>query len=103
MAGPIVKVQCAREGCHKTVNPRYEGNTDYCRILCRLVDEQLIAAQNVCQQYNGHGEMWAAAVALSDALSEFDWQDHQALVTARSSGLSAYEYRALKSGSLDTG
>lgn len=91
--------RCAREGCNKRVNLRADGGYyQYCRALCRLVAEELTAAQNVCQYLGGHGDLYAAAVVLADALSEFDRLDYQALNAARDAGLTPSEYRAVKNG-----
>lgn len=92
-------MRCTREGCNKRVNVRANGDYyQYCRGLCRLVDEELKAAQRVCEYFGDHGDFYAAAVALSDALTELDNIDYAVLRVARDLGISPVEYRAIKIG-----
>lgn len=75
-------------------------------MLCRLVDEELTAVQNACQYFADSGEVdtallgpvYAAAVALADALTELDRADYRVLRAAQDTGLSPREYRGVKLG-----
>ncbi|ULP48924.1 hypothetical protein [Mycolicibacter virginiensis] len=92
--------RCAREGCQKRVNPNRRNSTRYCQFICRLVDDQIAEAQRVCEYLGGNGDLYAAAVAVADALTELDNLDYAALCAARDAGLSAHQYRQVKSGQL---
>lgn len=92
--------RCAREGCDKLVNPRQDRAITHCQLLCRLVDDQITEAQRVCEYLGSHGDLYAAAVAVADALTEYNNLDYAALRTARDAGLSAHQYRQVKSGQL---
>lgn len=92
--------RCAREGCQKRVNPKRHNSTRYCQFICRLGDDQIAEAQRVCEYLGGNGDLYAAAVAVADALTELDNLDYAALCAAREAGLSARQYRQVKEGRL---
>lgn len=68
---PPATQRCGREGCAgwKT------ANTDYCSVLCKEIDSRLettlefIARKGISP---ATAALWAAAVSLSDQLSELD-------------------------------
>lgn len=84
---------CEREGCPA---PRSGGQGKrYCSALCLRVDGELARAQRVCQAV-GAPDLWASAVALSDALTEYRTQSQSVRAAAQAVGISPAQYRALE-------
>lgn len=89
---------CEREGCE---SPRARGEGKrYCTPLCMQVDTELARAQCVCQAV-GAPDLWASAVALSDALTEYRTQRASVRAAAQAVGISSAQYRALEQGTAD--
>ncbi|MGJ6125975.1 hypothetical protein QN239_25700 [Mycolicibacterium sp. Y3] len=58
---------CAREGCYR----KARGVYDTCSTQCTVAHHELQKAEVVCREIPGSAsELWAAAVAYSDALTE---------------------------------
>lgn len=68
---PPATQRCGREGCAGWKS----ANTDYCSVLCKEIDSRLettlefIARKGISP---ATAALWAAAVSLSDQLSELD-------------------------------
>lgn len=89
------KAICEREGCQ---SPRARGEGKrYCTPLCMQVDTELARTQRVCQAV-GAPDLWAAAVALSDALTEYRTHRASVRTAAQAVGITPAQYRALEQG-----
>ena len=66
------KRTCIREGCDKRCY--HSGARQYCSALCSIIDGELAKTQPVCEAVGlspRSGELWAAAAALNDAVTEY--------------------------------
>lgn len=88
---------CARHGCDRPVSASKGGKHRYCTFVCHGVDFELIDAQRLCSAIGpAAGELWSSAVALSDALSEYQALDRKLLSVAQSVGITPDQYYAIK-------
>jgi hypothetical protein len=91
--------RCAREGCDRPVATNKGGKHRYCTFVCRGVDFELLDAHRLCSAIGDSpaaGELWSAAVALSDALSEYQRLDRGLFSVAQSVGFTADQWYAVK-------
>lgn len=88
---------CAREGCKTKVPVGSKYPT--CCTLCGLVCVEMENAENVCR-VTGDTELWAAAVALNDALTEHRAQFGRVIKAAREAGITDEQWPAIKRGEL---
>ena len=92
--------QCAREGCDQPVSANKSGTHRYSSFACRAVDFELKDAQRLCSAIGpastAAGELWASAVALNDALSEYQRLDRKLRDVARVVGLTDDQWFAIK-------
>ena len=68
---PPATQRCGREGCAGWNT----ANTDYCSVLCKEIDSRLEATLEFIARKGispATAALWAAAVSLSDQLSELD-------------------------------
>jgi hypothetical protein len=93
--GPRTGARCSRDGCPRVVSPKRTHST--CSLACGAVVDELANAQRVCAA-TGDGEHWAAAVALSDALTALRVSDRRVYRAARDIGLTDEQWRAIKHG-----
>jgi hypothetical protein len=91
--------QCAREGCELPAATNKRGNR-FCSFACRAVHYELRDAQQLCSAIGpcstGAGELWAAAVTMSDALSEYQRLDRRLFSFAQLVGITPDEWYGLK-------
>jgi hypothetical protein len=91
---------CSREGCNR-IAPKGDGRLRYCCGVCRAVDTELVMAERICKA-SGHnpvsGELWLAAVAVNDALTEYQRLDTQLCEVAGSVGISVEQWHSLRHG-----
>lgn len=92
--GKVDRQTCFREGCGRT----RPSNHTYCNHMCRLVDWEVEAAQRVCAD-TGDTELWLAAVALNDALTDYHTNDSRVYFAARDVGITDAQWRTVKHGS----
>lgn len=94
---PATHPVCDRDGCGR---PR-ESDYRYCSYACRRLNDELIAAQRMCQAV-GHTEfssrLWLAAVAAADAWSEYRRLAEDFASAALSVGITAEQLEAIKNG-----
>jgi hypothetical protein len=65
-----VRDRCARVGCDRYPASGYPT----CSLLCGIVLDKLTKAEELCKQLGlapESGELWAGAVALNDAFTEY--------------------------------
>lgn len=90
---------CSREGCLQPVATDKPGNR-FCSFSCRAINYELLDARRVCEAVGpcstAAGELWAAAVAVSDALSEYQRLDRKLQDLARSIGITPEQWHGLK-------
>ena len=90
---------CSREGCQQRVATDKPGNR-FCSFSCRAINYELRDAQRVCEAVGpcstAAGELWVAAVAVSDALSEYQRLDRKLQELARSVGITPEQWYGLK-------
>ena len=90
---------CSREGCQQRVATDKPGNR-FCSFSCRAINYELRDAQRVCEAVGpcstAAGELWVAAVAVSDALSEYQRLDRKLFSFAQSVGISTEQWFAIK-------
>lgn len=86
---------CAREGCKRTV--RGDSRHPTCSFLCSSLVSELEEAERVTIA-TGDGGLWAAAVALNDAVNEYRACDQRAYYEALESGFTAEQWREIKRG-----
>lgn len=72
---------CVREGCPRRANKDHPT----CSLLCRVMVDKLAETERLCHRLGDtekSRELWLAAVALNDALSEylraFSWANRAA-------------------------
>src|ERR1700743_2993742 len=90
---------CAREGCELPASANKRGNR-FCSFACRAVYYELREAQQLCSAIGpsstAAGELWAAAVTVNDALSEYQRLDRKLLGLAESVGITPDQWHGLK-------
>jgi hypothetical protein len=90
---------CHREGCEQPVSESKPGNR-YSSFACRAVDYELRGTRRLCTAIGpastAAGELWAAAVALSDALSEYQRLDRELFSFAQSVGITPDQWYPIK-------
>lgn len=90
------KPLCKREGC---ILPRGTSQRDsqnyHCSGLCRTVDVELRRTERVCNALGSNGELWAAAVAVNDALTEYRRLHAEVREAARSVGITNEQWKAI--------
>ncbi|OBK32547.1 hypothetical protein A5658_16050 [Mycobacterium sp. 1245111.1] len=86
---------CIREGCNRTV--RGQDDRQACGHLCDFIEEQMKEAMRVCRA-TGDTDIWAAAVALNDALTEYFDHRKRLYNAALSVGFTREQWRAIKRG-----
>lgn len=85
--------RCQRDGCLKPA-----GRTGWCSSICLLVDRELDKTQRVCTAVSDAGELWSAAVGLSDALTEYLATQQRLRRKALADGMSSADVRELLYG-----
>jgi hypothetical protein len=90
---------CRREGCEQPVSESKPGNR-YSSFACRAIDYELRDAQRLCRAIGpastAASELWAAAVALSDAFSEYQRLDRELFSFAASVGITPDQWYGIK-------
>ena len=93
------KRTCIREGCDKR---NHSGGRQYCSSVCCIIDNELAKTQRVCEAVGpspSSSELWAAAAALNDAMTEYHRLHRQLFGVARSLGITEDAWYAIKRGS----
>jgi hypothetical protein len=90
---------CDREGCDQLASAGKPGRR-YCSFACRAIDTELSDAQRVCEAIgpasSASSDLWAAAVAVSDALTEYQRLDRNLFAVARVVGIASEQWYAIK-------
>lgn len=89
------RTACAREGCRRLIHAGSRYPT--CSFLCSSVRSELEEAERVTL-VSGDGKLWAAAVALNDALDQYRDLDNRVFLAALDSGFSGEQWREIKRG-----
>lgn len=89
---------CFRVGCNRPAITRSRGRHRYCSAECRVADRALVEARNICEAVGSVGNLWAAAVAVSDALVEYQRIASAVERAAMSVGITDEQWRAIKTG-----
>lgn len=87
--------QCAREGCRRKVHNSSRHHT--CTLLCRLVLEELEGVENICRAVPSP-ELWADAVALSDALTAYFERASRVYGSALDVGITPEQWQNIRNG-----
>lgn len=69
--------QCRRPGCHRRRTRQQGGLKPFCSALCSLVARELRRTEQLCRTAPDNpaaGQLWAAAVAFGDSLTELNKQ-----------------------------
>jgi hypothetical protein len=92
---------CEREGCNLPASTR-KRDLRFCSFACRAVETELNDAQRLCSAIGSRssaaGELWAAAVAMNDALSEYQQRERALFSFAQSVGIGSDEWYGIKRG-----
>lgn len=89
---------CSREGCERRTTFR-TGKERYCSAVCRSVDIELTRTQRVCEAVGSQSvDLWCAAVAMSDAVTEYLLLDEQLHQAATEVGITDERWLAIKYG-----
>ncbi|WP_179295748.1 hypothetical protein [Mycobacterium avium] len=85
------KRACSRDGCDRRVT-NGPGRLRYCTATCRAVDNELIRIRRICEVLGPTkvtADLWNAAVAVSDALTECQTLSDRVKALATSVGITA--------------
>jgi hypothetical protein len=96
---PKPRRTCDREGCDQRSNRR--GEKQYCSSVCCIADNELAKTQRVCEAVGpspSSSELWAAAAALNDAVTEYHRLHNELFGVARSVGITEDAWLAIKRG-----
>jgi hypothetical protein len=85
---------CAREGCPRVIRG---SHYDTCSFMCHAVRVELAEAERVCVA-TGDTAHWLTVVEMNDALSEYRASDLRVYHAALDNGVTAEQWRAIKSG-----
>lgn len=97
---PARQRPCAREGCSELIS---SSKNRYCSFLCKVVEREVVGAQRLCEALGTDTptvpELWAEAVALSDAWSRYRGIERALFRRAQSVGVTDEQWQAIKEGS----